>query len=225
MGAGQFYRKWNLMKNQTGINRDNLSVAEDLLPEASTMDLVDMAYLLADMFGRPGELSAEQAEPILAYCARHESLNECEANPELAEFVSLWFADIVLLAQGDNTLSLEESVYKPWTTRHNHPLKGVTGLSYGDSAAHMEKVLSSFGMSLDHRYGLTPDSLSTLLEFLGFLLENRPVNEVVTFCRDHLDWLENLREKAIEKNAGRALMSAISAAIFLVEDVVFKMEF
>lgn len=213
------------MKNQTGINKDNLSVAEDLLPEASTMDLVDMAYLLADMFGRPGELSAEQAGRILDYCARSKNLNPCETNPELAEFMNLWFSDIDLLAQGDNTLSLEESVYKPWTTRNNHPLKGVTGLSYGDSAAHMKKVLSSFGMSLDHRYGLTPDSLSTLFEFLGFLLENRPVNEVVTFCRDHLDWLDNLRDKAIEKKAGAALLSAIMAAIFFIEEVVYEMEF
>lgn len=213
------------MKNQTGFNKDNLSVAEDLLPEASTMDLVDMAYLLADMFGRPGELSAEQAGRILDYCARSKNLNACETNLELAEFMNLWFSDIDLLAQGDSTLSLEESVYKPWTTRNNHPLKGVTGLSYGDSAAHMEKVLSSFGMSLDHRYGLTPDSLSTLFEFLGFLLENRSVNEVVTFCRDHLDWLDNLRDKAIEKKAGAALMNAIMAAIFFVEEVVYEMEF
>ncbi len=213
------------MKNQTGAWKGNFSEPQDLLPEASTMDLVDMAYLLADMFGSPGELSAEQAGRILDYCDRSKSLNTCEANPELAEFMNLWFADIDLLAQGDNTLSLEESVYKPWTTRNNHPLKGVTGLSYGDSAAHMEKVLSSFGMTLDHRHGLTPDSLSTLFEFLGFLLENRPANEIVTFCRDHLDWLDNLRDKAIEKKAGAALMSAIMAAIFFVEEVVYKMEF
>ncbi|MEJ2719045.1 MAG: hypothetical protein P8182_18255 [Deltaproteobacteria bacterium] len=35
-----------------------------------------------------------------------------------------------------------------------------------------------------------------LLEFLAFLIGNRPRREVEAFCEDHLDWLPRLLQEA-----------------------------
>ncbi len=203
----------------------------DNAPEASVTDLdsvhsglAEFAYLLADIFGAPFEVGSEHVAKIATFCSTLPRVDgDCLGAPP-GEFLGTWLEDCRILMNVENSLSLEESVYKAWTHQDGHPLRGTTGHCLGDPAAHMEAVLQSFGLTLDSAYHLAPDSLSTLFEFLGFLLENRPVQEVVSFCNDHLDWLGELGQSAVKRGAGSALECLISIADLFIQEVVDRLE-
>ena len=93
-------------------------------------------------------------------------------------------------------------------------------MGQGDPAAHMQDVLAGFGMLLDPRELQAPDHLAVLLEFLAFLIDNCHREEVESFCRDHLDWLDALREEAERKGIESVLISLIRTAERLVQSVV-----
>lgn len=212
------------MEFQATKANENVSEKKDSFRYTSVTASADTAYLFADMFGRPMEVQLVHAHQLMDLSAGVSGSIEFCANANVDEFMTMWRKDIDVFQDKEDPLYLEESVYKAWTNQKNHPLKGTSGLSFGDPAAHMEAVLTDFGMSVDSEYGLAPDSLSTLFEFLGFLLENQPMHEAVTFCKDHLDWLHELRERAMELNVGMALMRVISLAEIFIQDLIHEME-
>jgi TorA maturation chaperone TorD len=210
------------MENAVKIQTETMPDTDEFISEKVSM--VKLAYLFADMFGVPSEINHGHAQQLLEYGEGMSRLSE-DCFPMNADtFTETWRRDVRALFDGESPLRLEESVYKSWTSQKNHPLRGVRGHCFGDHAAHMEAVLSSYGMTVETGYRLAPDSLSTIFEFLAFLLENRPPSEVVSFCEDHLDWMEDLREKAVENNAGMALLCVISKAKIFIHDLVQKME-
>ncbi len=212
------------MKTASDIVSSESSVAQNHGLKCSAEERVEMAYLLAEVFGDPSGVGLEHFERLLDFASERPGLNKNSPHLKPGEFQTGWLQDIVLLLDGDNPLSLDESVYKAWTKQKSHPLSGATGRCFGDPAAHMIAVLESFGLSLEADRGQAPDSLSTLFEFLGFLLENRPSGEVVTFCHDHLDWIGELEQCAIRLNAGKALLEVISLANVFVHETVDEME-
>ena len=200
------------------------SLAQNPALKSSVGELTEIAYLLAEMFGDPSGVCPEHFERLLSFASERPWLGKKCFYMSPGEFQTVWFHDMELLLDSENPLSLDESVYKAWTNEKSHPLRGATGRCFGDPAAHMLVVLESFGLSLDTVHGHSPDSLSTLFEFLGFLLENRPPREVATFCHDHLDWIGELEQCASRLNAGKALLEVISLATVFIHETVDKME-
>ena len=200
------------------------SIAQNPALKSSVGEWIEMAYLMAEMFGDPVGVYPERFERLLNFVSDRPWLDKKCLHTSSDEFQMSWLQDIELLLDSENPLSLDESVYKAWTKQKSHPLSGATGRCFGDPAAHMLAVLESFGMSLDSVHGHAPDSLSTLFEFLGFLLENRTPGEVVSFCNDHLDWLDELESNALDHNAGDSLICAISVARIFITDLVDSME-
>lgn len=122
-------------------------------------------------------------------------------------------------AGGFGSTCLEESFFKPWTGDESHPLHGTLGLAWGDPAAHMLRTLDRFGIELDPHGDAAPDHAAILLEFLAFLLANRPEEEVISFCKDHLDWLPELRRRA-EADSEVLLSALVAIAEGLVELII-----
>jgi hypothetical protein len=116
----------------------------------------------------------------------------------------------------EKSISLEESVYKFWTSETAHPLSNVKGLAWGDPATHMIDLFDRFGLQLSDPRVLSPDHLSVLLGFLAFLMRSRPADEVSVFCADHMDWLNELMATARDHEAPECLLLAIDAAQSLV---------
>lgn len=198
---------------------------ENAFPEKSKAHRIAMAYMFSEMFGIPDEFNSGHFSLLREYSEKFPQ-EICEfAWLSETDFLDAWRQDIRLLEDGNDPLILEESVYKPWTRQKNHPLSGKLGHCHGDPAAHMTAILKSFGLTLDQEHCLAPDSLSTLFEFLGFMLENQPQAEVVSFCGDHLDWLGTLEKRAIEQGSGPTLMCAITAARLYVNELIYEMEF
>ncbi len=212
------------MKTSSDIVFSESSIAQNKALRSSVEERAEMACLLAEMFGDPSEVHSGHFERLLNFASgRLDLTGNCFCVPP-GEFQTRWLQDIELLLDTENPLSLDESVYKAWTKQKSHPLSGATGRCFGDPAAHMLAVLESFGLSLETELGHAPDSLPTLLEFLGFLLENRPPDEVVSFCHDHLDWTGELEQCASRLNAGKALLEVISLATVFIHETVDEME-
>lgn len=178
------------------------------------------AVILARLLGSAEPLSAEEAEEAVhAMKAVFETLPEGlpEDSDELAE---QWNLQRDLYANLPDSISLEESVYKEWTTDSSHPLAGRKGLAWGDPAAHMIEVLNRFGMALNPENPSAPDHIAVLLEFLAFLLENRPLEEAAAFCKDHLDWLAELGTEASERGVQGVFQGLMLAAGQLTNRII-----
>lgn len=212
------------MGSETDRLQHDLKMADASMSATLRADLAQMAYLLAEIFGAPTEIRSCHFNYLRKYASTFSDLpaNCLEKSPE--ELEDSWRENISILQGKENSLSLDESVYKVWTMQDNHPLRGATGHCFGDPAAHMLAALESFGLSVNAAHGLSPDSLSTLLEFLGFLVENRPAGEVINFCHDHLDWLDELERNTCNLKAGRILTCVIRITNNFVHDTVDKME-
>ncbi|AFM24096.1 molecular chaperone TorD family protein [Desulfomonile tiedjei] len=130
-------------------------------------------------------------------------------------FEKVWNEQAFVFLQGQR-ISLEESVYKFWTSETAHPLSNVKGLSWGDPATHMIELFDGFGLQLSDPRVLSPDHLSVLLGFLSFLMRTRPVDEARVFCADHMDWLNELMETVRDHEAPECLLLAINATQSLV---------
>ncbi len=212
------------MKTQTNNSSANVKSMKDMILETSKEEMVQLSRLFADMFGMPSEIELDHVRHFLYYAKSDLSIGKNLGALSAKSFLEQWNKDIDILFDHEDPLILEESVYKAWTNEKNHPLRGARGHSHGDPAAHMEAVLAIFGISAESYLGGSPDSLATLFEFLGFLLEKRPSSEALTFCRDHLDWLDTLEEKAVELNAGMTLKCVICTANIFVKYLIDKME-
>jgi hypothetical protein len=181
--------------------------------------LSEAAAKLSRLLGDPETLCEEEAVESL------KILNALVPNrigsypSNNAEFMLMWNDEVRPWFSAPGGLSLEESVYKRWTTDESHPLKEERGLAWGDPAAHMLSLFEIFGIDTAERRKVSPDHLSMLLDFLALLLENRPRNEVVHFCRDHLDWLPELVRSAQNAEAPAGLVLAVRATQSLVEIV------
>lgn len=170
------------------------------------------AELLARLLGSAEPLSVEEARETLAVLKDVDKVLPPDLPDDPEELAEQWNLQRYLYAGLPETLSLEESVYKAWTTDPSHPLAGRKGLAWGDPAAHMMEVLDRFGLMSDPDDSRPPDHIAVLLEFLAFLLELRPPGEAAAFCADHLDWLPLLRAEATAQGIAGVFQGLIMSA-------------
>jgi hypothetical protein len=165
----------------------------ELLPRAQQ---AEAARVLSRLFGDPTPLEepeARRAVRVLHWIHPDEFAQYLD-DPK--GFRTAWNEEKGRFAEPSSRFPLEESVYKEWTADTSHPLGGTKGLTWGDPARHMQDVLESFGMVVDPNELRAPDHIGVLLEFLAFLIGNRPRGEVEAFSRDHLDWIPRLLQEA-----------------------------
>lgn len=178
------------------------------------------AKLLARLLGSAESLSVEEARETLAVLKSVAGALPPDLPDDPEELAEQWNLQRYLCAGLPDTLFLEESVYKAWTTDPSHPLAGRKGLAWGDPAAHMMEVLDRFGLMPDPDNSRPPDHIAVLLEFLAFLLEARPLGEAASFCADHLDWLPLLRAKAAAKGIAGVFQGLILSVERLADRIV-----
>lgn len=179
-------------------------------------DVVRSFETLARLLGSPEPLSSKEAEVALDLLTRVPDGGLDGSGADASEFQDAWNRQRAMFKGLPKELPLEESYYKEWTSDESHPLAGRKGLACGDPAAHMAAVLEGFGMALSPEDPKSPDNLAVLLEFVALLIENRPGEEVVAFCTDHLDWLPDLRREA----ASRGIGGVFNQLIVTVESLV-----
>jgi TorA maturation chaperone TorD len=97
----------------------------------------------------------------------------------------------------EDSVSLVESFYKPWTQDPHCPLPFASerGLLMGDSAVHLLEIYHQCGLEVSEEFKGCPDHIVMELEFLSYLYERATDIEVKTFIEDHLDWVPLLKEE------------------------------
>ena len=182
--------------------------------------LTELAYALSHILGIDSDLDVKHATNILnlvKQVSKHGG-KSIQVPPKV--FVEDWNLSRTIFFGPAPVVPLEESLYKPWTTCEGHPLKGATGLVWGDPAIHMQETLSSFGIDFDPTLSSSPDHLAVILEFVGFLLETERFDVVSPFSKDHLDWLELVLNHMDDCQMGRGAREPIEAAIALREVII-----
>jgi hypothetical protein len=157
--------------------------------------LSQAASTLASLFGASEPMTLEEAGRVIGILSFLGDDGVGHYSGKEEAFLEDWRASRLEFQGRAPRICLEESVYKVWTTDRAHPMSGKTGYSFGDPAQHMAELFSLYGLETSPELMLAPDHLSYLLEFLSLFLETRPEQEIESFCRDHLDWIPDLREK------------------------------
>jgi TorA maturation chaperone TorD len=111
----------------------------------------------------------------------------------------------------EESISLVESFYKPWTRDARCPLSfaSETGLVMGDSAVHLLAIYQQCGLEVSEEFKGCPDHIVMELEFLSYLYERATDIEVQRFIEDHLDWVPFLKEKFCRLHAHPFYLSAL----------------
>ncbi len=186
----------------------------------SVKDMSDLAYSLSRLLGDNSDLSAEESLHILSLVKRLSKNREAYFDPfEL--FPQNWNLERGCFFGPAPAVHLEESVYKTWTDENGHPLRGVKGFTYGDSAVHMLDTLRRYGLDFDRTESSSPDHIAVILEFLGFLLESERMEDARLFAMDHLDWLESLLEHTQTLGLAESVQQPIRTAIELRNRVIY----
>lgn len=204
------------------------SVAAEGRPHADVASRVEelgrAAVALARLLGGAVFLTADEAreaaEVLEGICPTEFSVQQSAVE----DFAHGWNEERTLFLGPVPPVSLEESVYKPWTEDPSHPLRGARGLAHGDPARHMERILKNFGMALHAESLQSPDHVAVLLEFLAFLLEERSLQEAAAFCKDHLDWMPALGAALKDDGRGVAVLKLVKAVESLIETIVERMK-
>jgi len=193
---------------------------ESLPMEPIATDAASVAMILSRLLGDPTPLDEDEAQQVLELLSELDPEGFRKYGGVAEEFRRDWNAATELLAGNAVPLPMEESLYKPWTTEAGHPLEGTEGFAWGDPAHHMLDVLETFGLGLDPEDERAPDHIAVLLEFLAYLLENRPSAEARSFCTDHLDWLPDLEKRLEQEAAAPVLIPPVRAARRLISTLV-----
>jgi TorA maturation chaperone TorD len=112
---------------------------------------------------------------------------------------------------GEESVSLVESPYKPWTRdgECRLPFAREKGLLQGDSALHMAAIFQSSGVEVPEPFRGCPDHLVLELEFLSALYGQATDQEVRQFIQDHLDWIPRLKKDLIRFQPHPFYLSAV----------------
>jgi len=118
----------------------------------------------------------------------------------------------------EESISLVESFYKPWThdARCPLPFASVTGLLMGDSAIHLLAIYRQCGLEVREEFKSCPDHIVIELEFLSYLYERATDAEVQRFIEDHLDWVPLLKENFERLHAHLFYSSALEVLHFFL---------
>jgi TorA maturation chaperone TorD len=187
----------------------------------SVKDMSDLAYALSSLFGDDTDVDAEETQRILNLAKNLLGKQEKSIDLLFQAFSQNWNIARGCFFGPNPAVSLEESVYKSWTDEQGHPLRGVKGLVWGDSAIHMLDTLKRYGVDFDRTRSSSPDHLAVILEFLGFLLETDRSEEARLFAMDHLDWLEQLLENTKALGLAEIVERPLRTAIELRNRIIY----
>ena len=97
---------------------------------------------------------------------------------------------------GEESISLVESFYKPWTldSRCSLSFASSRGLLMGDSALHMLEIYRQCGLETTDGFESCPDHLVLELEFLSYLYRWATDTEIRKFIEEHLDWISPVKK-------------------------------
>ncbi len=118
----------------------------------------------------------------------------------------------------DDSISLAESFYKPWTQDPHCrlPFASETGLLMGDPALHLLEIYHHCGLEVSEGFQGYPDHISMELEFLSYLYHSATDIEIKMFIENHLDWISLLREELQRHHPHPFYISALEVlALFL----------
>lgn len=186
----------------------------------SMTDLIDLTYALSALFGIDTDLNLGEAANLLNLVTKVSINSDGRSNNSPKSFLREWNGCRRLFTGPKASVPLEESIYKPWTDEKGHPLRGVTGLTWGDCTVHMRDTLERCGIAYDPAMFSSPDHLAIILEFVGFLLESGRPEEAVAFSSDHLDWLESLLTRTQDLKLSEVVQTPINAVIQLRELII-----
>ena len=116
------------------------------------------------------------------------------------------------------SISLTESFYKPWTTDPHCalPFASERGLLMGDSALHLLEVYHRCGLEASEEFKGCPDHIAMELEFLSYLYRWATDVEIKMFIKDHLNWTPLLKEELDRRHPHPFYVTALEVlALFL----------
>jgi TorA maturation chaperone TorD len=188
---------------------------------SSVKDMADLAYALSSLFGEDTDIDEEAAKQIVTLAQNLFGKQEKPLDSMFQAFFQNWNIARRSFFGPNPVAPLEESVYKSWTDEKGHPLRGVKGLVWGDSAIHMMDTLRRYGVDFDRARSSSPDHLAVILEFLGFLIETNRIEEARLFAIDHLDWLEPLLEHTKALGLAESVQRSVRTAIELRNRIIY----
>lgn len=99
----------------------------------------------------------------------------------------------------DRRLVPVESIYRQWTFDETAevPIAKEKGYLMSDAALHMMELYKQYGLEIPREFQSMPDHLCLELEFAAFLLERESAERQAVYIRDHLDWVGDLYQDAL----------------------------
>jgi TorA maturation chaperone TorD len=125
--------------------------------------------------------------------ANYEGL--AQAVKDIAEQRNLYYQSL------EGKLLPVESIYRQWTFDRTAevPFAKEKGYLMSDAALHMNALYQQYGLEIPEDYSGMPDHLCLEFEFMAFLVENETLEKQTLFLNEHLDWLEEFYQTAVEK--------------------------
>jgi len=125
---------------------------------------------------------------------------EVGALPDLKEWDRMWNITMGAIKPLAEPI---ESLYKIWTQDKSceMPIANQKGYLKGDWACHMEELLTKPGFEIPSQFAHCPDHLILELEFASILAEEASAEAQIKFAEHHFDWLGDLLETAVNRNA------------------------
>ena len=105
----------------------------------------------------------------------------------------------------ENRVVPVESIYRQWTFDETAqvPFAKEKGYLMSDAALHMKALYSQMGLTIPQEYQSTPDHLCLELEFAALLLTEEKLDWYKIFVKDHLTWIGELHDEAVENRIDR----------------------
>ncbi|MGA2518453.1 MAG: molecular chaperone TorD family protein [Thermodesulfobacteriota bacterium] len=186
--------------------------------------------VLATLFYTPGEELVKQIRQTTLYSFFERYIQPREGTEDLLKgFLTKGNVENLLedlkveygrLFSGlcEESISLVESFYKPWTRDARCPLPFASerGLLMGDSAIHLLAIYQQCGLEVSEEFKGRPDHIVMELEFLSYLYERATDGDVKTFIEDHLDWVPLLEEEFRRFHAHPFYLSALEVLDFFL---------
>ena len=142
---------------------------------------------------------------------------EGEGSENLLEDLSDEY-DRLFSGLSQDSISLAESFYKPWTEDPHCalPFASETGLLMGDSALHLLEIYHQCGLEASEEFKGCPDHIAMELEFLSYLYRWATDVEIEMFIKDHLNWIPLLKEELDRRHPHPFYVSALEVLALFV---------
>lgn len=115
-----------------------------------------------------------------------------------------------------------ESIFRQWTFDQTSelPFAKQKGYLMSDAAMHVKALFAQYGIEFPAEFANCPDHLCLELEFVAFLLEHESDECQKIFMKEHLDWIPELYQQAVEKSIPEYYLKLLGiSSSFITYDV------